>query len=375
MYFSNKFFLTGASVLGLMAGSASADQVILDDLIVDGSICAGMDCVNGEAFGFDTIRMKENNLRITAQDTSSTSSFPSTDWRLVFNESSNGGANKFAVQNVTANKVPFQIFGDAPDSSLVVSSSGNVGFGVVNPVVQMHLADGNTPSLRLEQNGSSGFTPQVWDIAGNEANFFVRDVSNGSALPFRIEPGTGDSTLFLAKEEQVGINTNNPGATLHVKESTGAFATLLLLENDGPMAMIMDNTGADAVEWRMGQVPGATDIVIVTPDVAGNALTLSTDGNLTVSGNYFTTAGQLNVPDYVFADDYELMSLTQVRAFIDENNHLPRIPSAADINKSGLDMTQMQMALLEKVEELTLYTLAQQDTISGLKSRLDVLEN
>jgi hypothetical protein len=375
MYFSNKFLLTGASVLGLMAGSASADQVFQDDVIVVGSLCAGQDCANGESFGFDTIRMKENNLRITAQDTSSASSFPSTDWRFVFNESTNGGANKFAVQNVTANKVPFQIFGDAPDNSLVVNSAGRVGFGVVNPIVNLHVAGGNTATLRLEQNGSAGFTPQTWDIAGNEANFFVRDVTNGSALPFRIEPGTASDTLYLAKEEQVGINTKSPGATLHVKESTGAFATVLLLENNGPMAMIMDNTGADAVEWRIGQVPGATDIVIVTPDVAGNALTLSTDGNLTVSGNYFTAAGQLNVPDYVFADDYELMSLNQVRAFIEENNHLPRIPSAADINKSGLDMTQMQMALLEKVEELTLYTLAQQDTISGLQSRLDVLEN
>ena len=60
----------------LVAMPAAADQVILDDLIVDGSICVGLDCVNGESFGFDTLRLKENNLRIRAVDTSSTSSFP-----------------------------------------------------------------------------------------------------------------------------------------------------------------------------------------------------------------------------------------------------------------------------------------------------------
>ena len=72
--------------------SARRDQVILDDLIVDGSACIGFDCVNGESFGFDTIRIKENNLRIRAQDTSSSASFPRNDWQITFNDSANGGA-------------------------------------------------------------------------------------------------------------------------------------------------------------------------------------------------------------------------------------------------------------------------------------------
>ena len=59
-----------------------------------------MDCVNGESFGFDTIRIKENNLRIHAEDTSNTASFPGNDWRLTFNDSSNGGLNKFSIDDV-----------------------------------------------------------------------------------------------------------------------------------------------------------------------------------------------------------------------------------------------------------------------------------
>lgn len=58
----------GATLLCTSAVTAYADNVILDDLIVDGSACIGQDCVNGESFGFDTIRIKENNLRIKAQD-------------------------------------------------------------------------------------------------------------------------------------------------------------------------------------------------------------------------------------------------------------------------------------------------------------------
>ena len=66
--------------------------MINDDLIVDGSACIGFDCVNGESFGFDTIRLKENNLRIKFDDTSVAASFPRTDWQLTANASANGGA-------------------------------------------------------------------------------------------------------------------------------------------------------------------------------------------------------------------------------------------------------------------------------------------
>jgi len=80
----------GTSPIDLDGGNR--DQVIADDLIVQGSACVGMDCVNGESFGFDTIRMKENNLRIKFQDTS-TGTFPTVDWQLTANDSTNGGAN------------------------------------------------------------------------------------------------------------------------------------------------------------------------------------------------------------------------------------------------------------------------------------------
>ena len=81
--------VTGGCCLFLSLG-IQADQVILDDLIVDGSACIGFDCVNGESFGFDTLRLKENNLRIKFQDTSSSASFPSRDWQITANDSANG---------------------------------------------------------------------------------------------------------------------------------------------------------------------------------------------------------------------------------------------------------------------------------------------
>ena len=57
------------------------DQVIPDDLIVQGSACVGIDCVNNENFGFDTIRVKENNVRIQFDDTSVSAGFPTNTWQ------------------------------------------------------------------------------------------------------------------------------------------------------------------------------------------------------------------------------------------------------------------------------------------------------
>ena len=103
------------------------DQQILDDLIVQGSACVGLDCNNGESFGFDTIKLKENNVRIKFDDTSSTASFPSNDWQLTANDSSNGGQNKFSIDDVTGGRTPFTIEAGSPSHALYVDSGGRVG--------------------------------------------------------------------------------------------------------------------------------------------------------------------------------------------------------------------------------------------------------
>ncbi|MCP4219404.1 MAG: hypothetical protein GY765_32515, partial [bacterium] len=200
-------------------GNVADDQVILDDLIVDGSICAGQDCVNGESFGFDTIRLKENNLRIKFQDTSSSSSFPTNDWQITANDSANGGANKFSIDDIDGGRTPFTIEASAPSHSLYVDDGGRIGLGTSTPVVELQVVDGDSPTLRLQQDGSSGFTPQTWDVAGNETNFFVRDVTNGSQLPFKIRPGADGDSLVLEANSDVSLGGTGSNAIVTVDDS------------------------------------------------------------------------------------------------------------------------------------------------------------
>lgn len=78
--------------------------------------------------------------------------------------------------------------------------------------------------------------------------------------------------------------------------------------------------------------------------------------------------------DYVFAADYKLKPLSEVEKFIDENNHLPNIPSADELVKEGLDLGKMQALQMEKIEELTLYLIEMKKEIEVLKNENIVLK-
>lgn len=270
------------------------DQVILDDLIVDGSACVGFDCVNNESFGFDTIRLKENSTRIKFEDTSTTAGFPSTDWQLTANDSASGGQNKFSIEDITAARVPFTVEGNAPTDSLYVDSTGRVGFRTSTPVLDLHVNTGNTPALRLQQNTSGGFTAQVWDIGANEANFFVRDVTSGSRLPFRIRPGAPTSTIDVSAAGFVGIGTAAPAKKLHVVLNNATNDTAFKIENNQAVRFDLVNTaGGNTTTWffqadnntertlRIAKEGGGGTIVAINTRADGSGLpTMVVDGTV-----------------------------------------------------------------------------------------------
>ena len=271
-------------------------QVIANDLVVQGSNCVGLDCTTGESFGSDTIRLKENNLRIHFQDTSSTGAFPSNDWRIIAKDSNTGGLNYLGIEDSNTGRMPFRVEAGADANNLYVEADGDVGIKTANPVVDLHIVEGNTPTLRLEQDGSDGFTPQIWDVAGNEVNFFVRDVTNGSKLSFRIEPNTPQDTLYLDSTGNVGIGKSNPDAKVHVltnddsgkllfenTNSTQADRVVFHLKNNGKPQFKLENTG-NSKSWI---ITAGNKLVIENSD-GTRVMDLDEDGNLRISGNITT---------------------------------------------------------------------------------------
>ena len=78
--------------------------------------------------------------------------------------------------------------------------------------------------------------------------------------------------------------------------------------------------------------------------------------------------------DLVFADDYQLRPLSEVKTFIQENKHLPEIKSAQEMQENGVGINELQTQLLQKIEELTLYILQQEERIRLQEERIDALE-
>ena len=78
--------------------------------------------------------------------------------------------------------------------------------------------------------------------------------------------------------------------------------------------------------------------------------------------------------DYVFAPEYALRPLAEVETFVNENKHLPGIPSAADIQENGLAVGEVQTKMMEKIEELTLYLIELNKQNTDLRQRLELIE-
>lgn len=295
------------------------DFFINDDLVVVGSTCSGFDCVNNEVFGFENFLGKQNNNRIRMDDTSTSAGFPANDWQLRFNDDASGGLNRFAVEDLTGARIPMSIVAGAPNNSVFVDSAGNVGLNTAAPLTELHVVDGDTPDLRLDQDGSSGFTPYVWDVAGNEANFFIRDVTGGNTLPLRIRPSApSDSLSVFGGSGNVGVGTGTPAASLHVfrnnataqlrvEEATATTASrnLLRIVNNGASTFRFDNT-ASGLLWGFGSLGSGNFFIGATPGQP-LAMQLTTAGNMIITGMYSSTSDRNAKADIVEVDPQQVL--------------------------------------------------------------------
>ncbi len=99
--------------------------------------------------------------------------------------------------------------------------------------------------------------------------------------------------------------------------------------------------------------------------------TTSPSEKLTVKGKILASEVKVvaleTIPDFVFNDDFKLRPLAEVEAFVKQYKHLPDIPSEKDIRADGVALGEMQLKLLQKIEELTLYLIAEKKQTDALK--------
>lgn len=193
----------------------AADQMVPDDLIVDGKGCIGLGCVNNEAFGAEALRLKQSVVRLRFQDTSTNASFPSNDWQITANDSASGGANRFSIEDLDGGKTPLTIQAGAPDHSLYMDSTGRIGLGTSTPSQKLHV---------LGSNGNGRFL--VEDVSGTAAPRVLLDLTNHGGVQFKLTDTSLGATW--------GGNVINGNYRLH---KAGASTITFELQGNGNLTI------------------------------------------------------------------------------------------------------------------------------------------
>lgn len=231
------------------------------------------------------------------------------------------------------------------------SGSSNVSIGVnsmFNNTVGINNVSVGTSTLEDNINGSNNVTMGTW--AGLHLNSGNSNVMIGTAAGTTLNSGTaniliGDSVQTMTSTSSNELNIGNWIFGKNGQIAIGSF-------NNLPQSFITNSDYQLIVKRGIRTEKVRVDIASVK-----------------------------NWADYVFEDDYKLMSLKELDQYIKTNGHLPNIPTSEEVVKQGVDLAEMNAKLLEKVEELTLYTIelnkkneSQQKNIDDLISRLEKLE-
>jgi len=263
--------------------------VLNGDAVVRDNLCVGFDCPDAPSFSDSSILIMDVNTRIKFGDTSA-DPFTTRDWEIEANSSLSGGASYLGFNDCgtssdgggCAANLVFAVEAGARASALYVEEDGDVGLGTSNPTLDLDIVTGNTPGVRFDQDGTSGFAPQVWDVAGNETNFFVRDATNGSLLPLRIQPMAPTNSIFIASGGNVGIGTASPVAPVDIVRNGGTNAAFRI-QNTGfgggvPSAWYFSNQAANGA-FIISPTGGAAPFKVFTDATQNSIVVGSKEGS------------------------------------------------------------------------------------------------
>ena len=267
----------------------------------------------------------------------------------------------------------------APEAKLHIRSDQYEDAGVFldpfeNQKSYIRLSDANH-ELSVNENGIMKL------LALN--NIFQLESKNASII-------NGEFTLGAPNDSKLKLMTTNfPAFYVNASRSGNAYAcyeqgTSFAIEfnNDAMLfrtAFTAGNSRLDEItNWRDPLCLKTNGSIVMNGKVGINGENTTSDYTLAVVGGIITTKVFIQDveewPDYVFEDTYNLMPLHELKKFVGDHKHLPNMPSEDEIIGQGYDMQEMHQALMRKIEELTLYTLQQQEEIDALKRTIDELK-
>lgn len=215
----------------------------------------------------------------------------------------------------------------------------------------------------------------------NDGTTYLNSAS-GKNIYFRI--GNVSTKMILKSNGQFGIGTMNPtnlltvNGTVEILDFTSAGGKNLIIGNDAYLTDI-DNANMVGIYGiqnsdRAGIRLGSDGGYIFGDNGKIGIGTLNPTYKLTVKGDILASKVRVveysAIPDYVFEEDYDLQSIDEAYNYVNTHKHLPDVPSASEIEETNLDLAEMNIVLLKKVEEQFLYIVQLNERIKALEQKI-----
>ena len=282
------------------------------------------------------------------------------------------------------------------NSVIYQNSNGNVGIGTTNPVAKFQVIGNSTFSestnsitssalIRGMNSYSTAITPDYTWYNNDQTGMFH---PASSTIGFSTE---GIERMRIKSNGRIGIGTTNPQAKFQIQVPGNALGHEW---QEHPFAIWSGYSGTSDYALLMGtdKTNKCSYLQSINIDVSIAPLVLNPNGGnvgigtINTQGYRFAVNGKMiateyvcklyaNWPDYVFSVDYQLPTLFEVKQFINEHKHLPGVPSAAEVEETGIQLGEMNAILLQKIEEQMRYILEQQEAIEKISRELENVKN
>ncbi len=285
------------------------------------------------------------------------------------------GHTNAAIKHSSLGGLIFSGSGGFDANHLFLKSNGYFGIGTTAPASQLDVRTVDNKGIWINYNNESAIT-----FRPNNGNS-VFHLSHGHDNRLHISQGStvgAGKLMTFVNSGNVGIGTTNPSSKLHVFNDGNRNG--LTIENSSTSmtnyGLTVNNT-ATTNGYLLRLRSSGIDKVTVTGIGNVGIGTTTPDAKLAVNGNIHTKEVKVDLigwSDFVFEDSYKLPTLKEVEQHIKEKGHLKDIPSAEEVKKEGIYLGEMDSKLLQKIEELMLYTIKQQKEIETQFRKIEKLE-